>query len=393
MNSRIWKSNVSKNEFDFCHHYTSLRHLGNSLLHRVLGGELFAEPAQAKLPRRNIVIKLNTRMPIVIILAGCLLALKTSPARALEVQEHLSTEALSVAEVAAEPGLLKAGLLRSDSDDLVGSMKTASGAMSFQTKSIRAGKTALSRVVPDRIQARIEVNGAVIDHEIDYAANTVTIRTDGKVVIDQADRNVLRSFQEQYGREMQSSLAPSKTGSAKAQELLWRLSEMYSEVPLGIKFDKVWIVDINPKHMQKIDSSQLNTSFVKQSNLFTVDQTTAAAKCNEQNGGGFINLHDSADVCRSDIVFSRSSAHDFCPDHGYFSSSAQYGCGSNSCAGRCGGGCGLDGRGAWYKDCLDHDVCNRTHNSQLGGCADEWKEAADDYLNGLIECKIRGCHT
>ncbi len=63
------------------------------------------------------------------------------------------------------------------------------------------------------------------------------------------------------------------------------------------------------------------------------------------------------------------------------------------CLGRCGSGCPgiFTIASAWTKDCLDHDQCGRV----LGGstnpvdrnCGDEFREAADDYLFGVI----RGC--
>lgn len=63
------------------------------------------------------------------------------------------------------------------------------------------------------------------------------------------------------------------------------------------------------------------------------------------------------------------------------------------CLGRCGSGCPgvFTIASAWTKDCLDHDQCGRV----LGGstnpidrnCGDEYREAADDYLFGVI----RGC--
>lgn len=66
---------------------------------------------------------------------------------------------------------------------------------------------------------------------------------------------------------------------------------------------------------------------------------------------------------------------------------------SSNCLGRCGAGCSefFSLGSAWTKDCLDHDRCGRV----LGGstnpldrnCGDEYEEAADDFLFGLI----RGC--
>ncbi|AXT54334.1 hypothetical protein J8L88_14815 [Aquimarina sp. MMG015] len=63
------------------------------------------------------------------------------------------------------------------------------------------------------------------------------------------------------------------------------------------------------------------------------------------------------------------------------------------CLGRCGSGCPgvFSIASAWTKDCLDHDQCGRV----LGGstnpfdrnCGDEYAQAADDFLFGVL----RGC--
>ncbi|MCH2191835.1 MAG: hypothetical protein MK188_13000 [Gammaproteobacteria bacterium] len=62
------------------------------------------------------------------------------------------------------------------------------------------------------------------------------------------------------------------------------------------------------------------------------------------------------------------------------------------CMGRCGAACGGWLPSAWTKDCLDHDICIVDQNGQNGGagdtnCGDEFRQAADDYITGVI----RGC--
>ncbi|WP_299219357.1 hypothetical protein [uncultured Aquimarina sp.] len=62
------------------------------------------------------------------------------------------------------------------------------------------------------------------------------------------------------------------------------------------------------------------------------------------------------------------------------------------CMGRCGGDCGRWWiPSAWTKDCMDHDQCSNINNASGGGsdrnCGDEFNEAADDYVFGVI----RGC--
>jgi hypothetical protein len=120
--------------------------------------------------------------------------------------------------------------------------------------------------------------------------------------------------------------------------------------------------------------------------------TTGQAKACGRFGNSFIDLHDQGNVCDKGHLW-RSTAHDFCPQHDYSTDSHQdFGCATRDCLGRCGSGCGpLNGQGAWQKDCLDHDVCSGIHGVQLGGCGDEWKEAADDYLKGEIHCIFDHC--
>ncbi len=66
------------------------------------------------------------------------------------------------------------------------------------------------------------------------------------------------------------------------------------------------------------------------------------------------------------------------------------------CIGRCGSGCGsiFTIASAWTKDCLDHDRCGRVNGGGSAStnpfdreCGDEYFEAADDFLFGVI----RGC--
>ncbi|MBL8262764.1 MAG: hypothetical protein JNM58_10075 [Xanthomonadaceae bacterium] len=289
------------------------------------------------------------------------------------------------ADALAMPGTLQ--VQSAAGDDVAGSLKTAAGAMSFETSSVDAkGEMAAKGASPDRVRVRLEVNGAVLDHEIDYAAGTLTVHAADEVVISAADREVLKSFQSELGRNL--ALQGSVRSLPKAHDMLWRLSEMYSEVPLGHRIGKNWVIRRgNDAPMTRQDLSEAREGLLSFGAQAKPRGDIVAAACNDQGGGSFTNLKSIANVCDDDRVFYRSSAHDFCPSHGYSSKTVAYGCGASSCAGRCGAGCGVaDGMGAWYQDCLDHDVCNRDHNSQLGGCGDEWTEAADDYAFGAISC-------
>ncbi len=299
-----------------------------------------------------------------------------------------ATDPVRAPDAQVEPGQLRmraTAAKAAAADDIAGDMRTPSGALSFQTTSLSAGKAAAIGIAPERVRVRLEVNGALIDHEIDYAAGTMTVRTVERVVIDEADRAVLRSFQNELGRAF--SAQGDMQRMPKSKDFLWRLAEMYSEVPLGRTFAAEWVVrrSDGPRIASTPAPSAPQLPFARDTGKGLQIATRLA--CNDLGGGSFINLRSIANVCDNDVAFTRSSSHDYCPTHGYAAQSVRYGCSSSSCAGRCGAGCGVgDGVGAWYQDCLDHDVCNRDHNSQLGACGDEFNEAADDYAFGAISC-------
>lgn len=310
---------------------------------------------------------------------ACALAVPTASNARPQEAGTIATEGLAL------PGTLR--VQPGAGDDVVGSLKTAAGVLSFRTSSMDAkGGITAKGAAPDHVRVRLEVNGAVLDHEIDYATGTLTVRAAEDVVISAADRDVLKTFQSELGRNL--ALQGSVRSLPKAHDMLWRLSEMYSEVPLGHRIGRTWVIRRGSEApMTGQGLSDARDGLLSFGTQARPRGDVVAAACNEQGGGSFTNLKNIANVCDDDTVFYRGSAHDFCPSHGYSSRTVAYGCGASSCPGRCGAGCGVaDGMGAWYQDCLDHDVCNRDHNSQLGACGDEWTEAADDYAFGAITC-------
>ena len=64
---------------------------------------------------------------------------------------------------------------------------------------------------------------------------------------------------------------------------------------------------------------------------------------------------------------------------------------SSRCKGRCGPGCNaFRSRGQYTQDCLDHDVCCGRYggcgNGAFGSCADEFREADDDFFRAKRNC-------
>lgn len=293
---------------------------------------------------------------------------------------HATAEKLAI-----EAGVIRVVPARSASDDLSGSLSSPSGGMSFRTTSTTSGKATARGATPDRIKATLEVNGALIHHVFDAAQRTVTISTPDPVTVEEADVKLLITFQQEFAHALLTR--ENFASMPRATEVLWRLSEMYSEAPYGITLERLRVIDLASDPEKYTDIDGLVGGRIKDG---------AQLKACGQGGNGFIDLHDQGNVCDNGHLW-RSEAHDYCSGpgthHGYLTDSHQdFGCGASGCYGRCGSGCGpLNGQGAWQKDCLDHDKCNRTHGQQFKGCSDEWNEAADDYLNGEIHCIFDHC--
>lgn len=321
------------------------------------------------------------------IFTGALLAstlvLGAPPVASPTHEEHAVTAhgQTGSAELAVEAGSIRLSAQKADSDDVAGSVWSKSGAMSFRTLSTTHDKATARGSKPDRVEATLEVNGIAIKHVFDSLQNNVVISTPESVKLEKADVEVLKTFQQEFAKSRLT--AENFASMPRATEVVWRLSEMYSEAPYGVSLPKLRVVafDRDPEQNADIDG------------LFGIG---SAAKACGASGGGFIDLHDQGNVCDKGHLW-RSEAHDYCTGPGANHTMKtvahqDFGCATNGCYGRCGGGCGvLNGQGAWQKDCLDHDVCNRTHGQQFSGCGDEWNEAADDYLNGEIHCIFDHC--
>jgi hypothetical protein len=153
-----------------------------------------------------------------------------------------------------ESGQITLTSAKGSSDDVSGMLTTPSGVMSFRTGSSTQGKSTARGAKPDRVKVTLKVNGAVIRHAVDDAEGTVTISTDGRTVtLDNQDVNVLKTFQQEFGRE---ALTEGTFDSMpRATEVLWRLSEMYSEAPVGVTLKRVNVISLKPPTRSRTQTS------------------------------------------------------------------------------------------------------------------------------------------
>ncbi len=309
----------------------------------------------------------------------------------------------SIADADLEKALTpESGLLtfeRRDAQDFAGSVESSAGVVRFRAVGLTAGGQKVAGLAaPAVTRIVIDLDGAPIDIEFSEASQSVQIRQATGLTIERRHQALLQTFAAEVQRQL--FLHHRDPNKLSATELrLWKLTEMYAEVPYGYRFDGERTVSLRaPVVISEDRVSKFSDGSTIDPGAFD-DQPVLndflMKACTNGGGSTLTNLKNSKDVCDRRKTATRTASHDFCPSHGYISETHGYGCATSNCKGRCGPGCTMgvlpSGYGAWGQDCLEHDVCNQAHNSQLGACSDEFNDASDDYLLLPNTCFL-GCN-
>jgi len=261
--------------------------------------------------------------------------------------------------------------------DLAGWYANAGSIVQFRVESWNGSARSAFGAAPDKVVVQLHVNGAPIEHEFDYAAQTVKIDGHG-VKLEADDVQVLRTFYPMIEKALYENETAQRDASSRdltlprAQDALQRLATMYSEAPVGAVLGQRTVTA--PK--ESAAAPEQRRSIVPGQAAVQAG-TLQGEACQADGGDGITNLSNPCSAERW-----RDAYHD--ADHCYWSTYEAYGENQASCQGRCGAGCGwLGGRGAWTVDCHDHDMCETFHDAN---CGDEWDEAANDYLLGINRC-------
>lgn len=225
----------------------------------------------------------------------------------------------------------------------------------------------------DILTGKLKTNLSTIDYSVEAISELefkVLISIDNKdiealinfgnenISIDGHDNNFSESQKEALlntGKIISEYLLDSKKGEiSMAEYTLLTLMEYWGKSPIGYIYSK--------RNIQSLSNSM---------NLKSRDEGITCIRKNT-----FVTAeYDDSNGNHSDRVEVGSEPR---KDYG--------------CMGRCGSGCGRWGiPSAWTKDCMDHDQCSNVNNASGGSsdrnCGDEFNEAADDYVFGVI----RGC--
>ena len=198
-------------------------------------------------------------------------------------------------------------------------------------------------------KASLQINDITLEAIVKYGEQTIDF--DGKdAVLSLEDKKILLTL----GEKISSYLFYGETFNdfTMGEYTLLRLLEYWAKSPNAYPYSKKTIK--SPKSTSaKLKSSDEGITCIKKNTYVTAEYDD-----------------DSGNVSESILV------------------------NGSDCIGRCGSGCGswFSWRSAWTKDCLDHDRCGRVNGGSTdpfdSECGDEYDEAADDYLFGVI----RGCN-
>lgn len=306
-------------------------------------------------------------------IAGCTIALA------------LSTGAgTGAGAVPAQPSIPRSALV---SDDLTVTEETttslegdySSGSYVIPFTATSSSGEAFAALASGKVLAQFTVAGGKrFDLTQDAAAGTATWGGGGSK-LTAADRDAIAGF----ALALESYFDGQVVSEHEAR--LVKFANLISEAPLEIPLEPVDV----PMTVESLGDERTAAPGPEE-DCRSVDGAggvSAMASCNQAEGEEGIRYMSCSTI-------QRQLEHDWCPTnadigpyHGYNSYSTRSGPLSTSCLGRCGGGCGSqNGLGAYTFDCGDHDSCNRTHGSQLGGCRDEFYDADDDYLWGDNRC-------
>lgn len=278
----------------------------------------------------------------------------------------------------------------SPSSEISGLFDHAGSIIYFQSHGTTAGKESGDQITPDKVTIRLEVNGAILDHEFDYAAQTMTTNGHGAMLYPDHVR-VLRAFYPVIEKALYEPVLSDQkntTGEitlAHPADALHRIATMYSEVPVGTVLGERKVT--SQSDLEVYDAPALSDTAPFNAEPLVGDRQEAS--CQVNSGDGISRYSDA--VC-TELRVARQD-HD-ARSHCLAGGDENIGCKESTCKARCGAGCGWAGRGVYTKDCNDHDWCVHYHpeggspaNPSHNDCGDEWGDAINDFSFGFSQCR------
>jgi len=272
---------------------------------------------------------------------------------------------------------------------------------------------------PTETPAAFSVNGKAFSIERDAITGTTVWTGNGTTLVPE-DRAVLRGLVDALNESWVRPALEADLALPAEQDLLARMAFLLAEAPLGVPMVDSR-VERSVERFEDVDGApsrpvpSWSAATVADPSLVRSaagappsPSRLAAEKCiadvarSTSGQADLTQLTDAAIIaaaaaCQvsdnngiwywSCSTLTRSLCHDT-RGHCYLCESIRSGPSSSECYGECGPGC--NGLNIYTYDCGDHDRCARVHGGALNpwdaDCGDEYRDAADDFLNGWPNC-------
>jgi hypothetical protein len=229
-----------------------------------------------------------------------------------------------------------------------------------------------------RAEAKIVVAGKAFSAGKNIEAGSANWSGNNSVLTED-DRAALSAFTYALNSAWIEPAIAAESMIPAHQDLVVRLGLLLAEAPLHTKLGSYDIASPVERSGSKAIPANASTESCVEDAMATTSPGSAQrrevlARCQESNEDGILYTG-----CNENAWL----VHDY-DTHCFLGQSIFVGPASADCMAKCGGGCFVI-TGYTY-DCGDHDQCNREHNSNLGGCSDEFWEADDDFLLSSDQC-------
>lgn len=238
-----------------------------------------------------------------------------------------------------------------------------------------------------------------------------------QTVVDGAGGERITAKQKQaltaFSSELTQSYGPVGSELPPPKDLLVRIVSYYAEAPVGHKLETEKTPKPTAGSKEIAPSTEPQADFVNVSYRYSTDdelKIPSKEECAEAKATrNFVTLTACRRPDNDGIRYLSCSLrthrlwHD-APNHCGRNFTKYTGPRAYRCRGQCGANCYpgsgpphyyCKGRGAYTRDCGEHDYCVEHHPNSPGrrgndrACGDQYKEARDDFFNARINCRGR----
>ncbi|MEE9293446.1 MAG: hypothetical protein V3W34_00570 [Phycisphaerae bacterium] len=244
-------------------------------------------------------------------------------------------------------------------------------------------------VTPTRVVLQVQLDGAVLDAEVDLAHETAILDGHGHALSVEQIKAI-----QAVGNDLERYLDPDRRKPLRHEDMLYRVLSFYTMVPPGIPLERL---EVSAAVSTCFPADTSGAGGICGGGAEDLLDCNGIDSCLDDNNDGICYLETACDCAYYD-VWHDSLGHCFCREIQGAGADLDSGC-----IGRGGAGCdgglifGLDcdlagsnGEGIYTIDFVEHDRCCGLHDSEgicdNIACFDEAVDALDDCLFGERNC-------